>query len=52
MIIGANEKDYHIKGVSVERDLKVDKFVDVCKIQTGDVCPVCGKKAIKVVKGF
>jgi len=48
MVIGANEKDYHIKGVSVERDLKVDKFVDVCSTQTGDICPICGKPSLKV----
>lgn len=44
LITGANKTDYHIKGLSIERDLKVTNFVDVAKANEGDECVNCGEK--------
>ena len=44
LVCGANKKDYHISGLSIERDIKDVKFVDVSKVKDGDVCPRCGGK--------
>ena len=49
---GANEEDYHIKGLNIARDLGEVEYVDVSKIQTGGICPVCGKKTIQVKRGI
>ncbi len=52
MVVGANKKDYHIKGFNILRDLKTEiKFNDVSKVQEGQCCPVCGKP-LKVERGI
>ena len=52
MVCGANETDYHYKGLNIARDLGEVEYVDVSKIQTGGICPVCGKKTIQVKRGI
>ena len=57
MITGANKKDYHIKNVSVPRDVKYDMAADITNIKEGDSCPKCGgnivfKKGIEVGNTF
>ena len=46
MITGANKKDYHIKNVSVPRDVKYDMSADITNIKEGDNCPKCGGKIV------
>jgi prolyl-tRNA synthetase len=41
LICGANEADYHIKGLSIERDLENIEFFDVAKVKAGDSCSEC-----------
>jgi len=48
---GANRKDYHIRGVSVPRDLDIREFVDVAKVKEGDACVKCGSP-LKVRRGI
>ena len=48
---GANRKDYHIKGVSVPRDLDIREFVDVARVKEGDACVKCGGP-LKVRRGI
>ena len=48
---GANRKDYHIKGVSVPRDLDIREFVDVARLKEGDACVKCGSP-LKVRRGI
>ncbi len=48
MSTGANETDYHITGVSPDRDIKAIAdgsavYVDIAKVAEGDTCTVCGK---------
>lgn len=42
MIIGANELDYHLVGVSVS-SLKRERFADLVRVKKGDLCPECGE---------
>ena len=49
---GANEENYHLKGVSVSRDLNGAEFFDVAKAYDGGICPCCGKKTVKVKRGI
>ena len=49
---GANEENYHYKGLNILRDLGEVEYADVSKIQTGGICPCCGKKTIQVKRGI
>lgn len=49
---GANEENYHYVGMNIQRDIGEVEYVDVAKIQTGGICPCCGKKSIKVRRGI
>lgn len=49
MTTGANDDDWHYRGVSVERDLNVEQFVDLRQVEAGEACPVCGT-ALTVVR--
>ncbi|MBP3909920.1 MAG: proline--tRNA ligase, partial [Niameybacter sp.] len=44
LICGANKVDYHLSGVSVPRDLKVEGFHDVAQVNEGHTCPCCDGK--------
>lgn len=43
-VTGANKDNYHYVGVSMTRDVKPEKFVEISKVNDGDICPFCGKK--------
>lgn len=43
MVTGANKAEYHLVGVDMARDADVKEYVDIAKVQVGDVCPICGK---------
>ncbi len=42
MVTGANENDHHLRGVDVDRDVKVGRWIDIRKVKAGESCPVCG----------
>ena len=42
MVTGANEDDWHLRGVSVERDIDVNSWVDIREVQDGETCAECG----------
>ena len=52
LVFGANEIDYHLKGVSILRDVGEVDFVDVAKVDENDYCPICGKKALTISNGI
>lgn len=52
LVCGANEIDYHYTGLNIKRDIGDVDYVDVAKIQEGGICPVCGKKTIKISRGI
>jgi prolyl-tRNA synthetase len=40
---GANEDDWHYRGVDVDRDIKVGKWADLRSVESGEPCSVCGE---------
>lgn len=38
-VTGANRVDVHVRGANVDRDFRVDAYVDLVTIREGDVCP-------------
>ncbi len=50
LVCGANEEDYHLKGLSLARDLDVKEFVDVATVDEGDYCIECGN-TLRVSRG-
>lgn len=43
MTTGANENDFHIRGVSVERDIAVDAWLDLREVAAGEPCVDCAE---------
>ena len=41
MVTGANQDDLHLRGVDVERDLAVDRWLDLRSVKDGEVCGRC-----------
>ncbi|MEO0129494.1 MAG: YbaK/EbsC family protein, partial [candidate division WOR-3 bacterium] len=44
MVTGANENDYHIKGVDINRDVNVKNYYNIRQIKKGDRCVKCGEE--------
>ena len=51
MVTGANEDDWHLREVSVERDISVDAWVDIREVQSGEACVDCGA-VLEIVRCF
>ncbi len=49
---GANETDKHYVGFNIQRDFGEVEYVDVAKVFAGGICPVCGKKALRISRGI
>lgn len=43
MVTGANEDGFHLRNVSIDRDIKVTQWVDVRTVCAGEPCPKCGE---------
>jgi len=41
MTTGANEDDFHLRGVDVARDLRVTAWLDLREVSAGEPCPMC-----------
>ncbi len=57
LITGANKTFYHLKGVNLERDVKVKKYLDIRLVKEGDRCikckePLFFKNAIEIAHIF
>lgn len=52
MTTGANANDYHIRGVEVERDIKVDQWADLRMVSSGEACPNCPTGTLEVFKAL
>ncbi|MEP6662568.1 MAG: proline--tRNA ligase, partial [Verrucomicrobiota bacterium] len=53
MVTGANENGFHLRNVSMERDVTVKQFADLRLVQAGETCVKCGaplkiRRAIEV----
>ncbi len=49
MTTGANEDDFHLRGVSVARDVSVTEWMDLREVTEGEACPMC-EAALQVRK--
>jgi prolyl-tRNA synthetase family II len=57
MTTGANEDDFHLRGVDVARDIEVAGWHDLREVQEGEPCPACStplqvRKTIEVAHIF
>jgi prolyl-tRNA synthetase len=52
MTTGANKDDHHLRGVSVERDIKPDAWVDLRTVASGEACPNCEGGVLEVSKSL
>ena len=43
MTTGANEDGFHLRNVSIERDIKVTRWFDLRTVAAGEPCAKCGK---------
>ena len=50
MTTGANTDDFHIRGVEVDRDIKVDRWADLRLVSSGENCPRCQTGTLDVAK--
>ena len=41
MTTGANEDDFHYRGVDIDRDIAVSEWVDLREVKAGEGCPNC-----------
>ena len=51
-IVGANEKDYHLKNVKVKRDFEVEAFTDLRSVRGGERCPKCDQGKLNIKDGI
>ncbi len=49
MTTGANDDDWHYRGVDIARDIKVGQWADLREVQAGEACMSCGT-ALEVVR--
>ena len=41
MVTGANEDDFHLRGVDVARDIAHARWLDLREVREGEPCPMC-----------
>jgi prolyl-tRNA synthetase len=51
-VVGANEKDAHLKNVNLARDFSVEGFVDIRNVIAGDPCPRCDSGKLEIWRGI
>ncbi|MBI4533152.1 MAG: proline--tRNA ligase [Candidatus Melainabacteria bacterium] len=51
MITGANKDDFHLRGVSVERDIMIDQWADLHTVRDNEECTKCGN-TLMMTKGL
>jgi prolyl-tRNA synthetase len=49
LVTGANRDDHHLRGVDVERDIRIAAWLDLRAVQDGEACPMCDA-ALRVQK--
>ena len=42
MTTGANSDEFHLRGVDVARDIRVDAWLELREVKAGEPCPMCG----------
>ena len=49
MVTGANEDDWHLRGIDVERDIAVSTWLDVRSVSEGEICATCESGELSIV---
>ena len=52
MTTGANIDDYHLRGIDVGRDIKIDQWADLRTVNSGEQCPHCDNGSLEVSKAL
>ncbi len=52
LVCGANKAAPHYTGVNIARDYGKVTYLDIAKATPGGICPVCGKKTLRVSNGI
>ncbi|HWS56844.1 MAG TPA: proline--tRNA ligase [Pyrinomonadaceae bacterium] len=52
MTTGANKDEHHLRGVSVERDIRPDLWADLRTVAAGERCPRCESGTLDVFKAM
>lgn len=52
MTTGANKDDFHLRGVSIDRDIKVGKWTELRSVVSGEGCPQCEAGTLRVDKAI
>ncbi|HEV2762448.1 MAG TPA: proline--tRNA ligase [Pyrinomonadaceae bacterium] len=52
MTTGANKDEHHLRGVSIERDIKPDRWTDLRTVAAGEGCPNCESGSLVVFKAM
>ncbi|HET9527829.1 MAG TPA: proline--tRNA ligase, partial [Pyrinomonadaceae bacterium] len=52
MTTGANKDDHHLRGVDVERDIQIDRWLELRSVESGEGCPRCDSGVLEVYKGM
>jgi len=50
-VTGAGRRDWHVRGLSMERDAKVSLWADFAQARAGDPCKRCGKP-LEIARGI
>ncbi|MGH9399919.1 MAG: proline--tRNA ligase, partial [Thermoanaerobaculia bacterium] len=50
-VTGAGRRDWHVRGLALERDVKVGHWGRFAKARPGDPCPRCGK-GLEIARGI
>ena len=48
MVTGANADDFHLRGVDVERDIRVARWLDLRSVKDGELCGKCRRGSLSV----
>jgi prolyl-tRNA synthetase len=51
LFTGANVDDVHLRGVDVDRDIRVGRWADLREVAAGEPCPACGR-ALEVLRAI
>ena len=50
-VTGAGRRDWHVRGLSLERDARVTEFLSFATARSGDPCPRCGEP-LSIARGI
>jgi len=52
MTTGANRDDHHLRGVDISRDIRIDEFIELRVVESGEACPRCETGVLEVYKAM